>query len=85
MGGNSINTLRYLSTQTSGGGKDTGLKFANQNPKPIILPETEPSEPYPTAPYPQRTPIIEIPGSWKILKFLIFNVNKIINVFNKQF
>lgn len=80
MGGNSINTLKYLSTQTSGGGKDTGLKFANQNPKPIILPETEPSEPYP-APYPQRTPIIEIPGSWKIFN----NINKIKNVFNKQF
>lgn len=67
MGGNSINTLRYLSTQTSGGGKDTGLKFANQNPKPIILPETEPSEPYPT--YPQRSPIIEIPGFWKFKNF----------------
>ncbi|CAD1479163.1 unnamed protein product, partial [Heterotrigona itama] len=46
----------YLSTQALDTGKDKGLKFNNQTPKPVILPpETTPSTPYPN-------PIVEIPG-----------------------
>lgn len=53
LSGNSFNIFRHLSAQTSG--KEKGLTFNNQTPKPIILPpETTPSTP--------PNPIVEIPG-----------------------
>ncbi|CAK9795927.1 3-hydroxyisobutyryl-CoA hydrolase, mitochondrial [Anthophora plagiata] len=60
---NTITTLRYLSANASSTGKVVRFRFNNQNPKPIVLPpETMPSTPYPTVPYPPKTPIVEIPG-----------------------
>lgn len=67
VSGNSLTTVRYLSAQPAGTGKDTGFEVNKQNPRPIVLPpETIPSAPSPNRPY---NPVVEIPG-FKKLSFL---------------